>query len=729
MPTTPLIGREREREAIGDLLLGTGVRLVTLTGPGGVGKTRLAIQVAAGVADAFAAGVAFVSLAPLADPELVAPGIARTVGVTEAGGPPLAERLQAHLRDQHLLLVLDNFEQVLAAAPLVTDLLAAAAHLKVLVTSRAPLRLSGEHEYPVPPLALPADPCHPPPVERLRRYAAVRLFSERARAITPDFQLTEATAPAVAAICARLDGLPLAIELAAARTRLLPPQALLARLEHRLAHLTGGARDLPARQQTLRSTIDWSYALLAPGEQTLFARLAVFVGGRTLEAIAAVCNAAGDLPLDVLEGMESLVSKSLLRREAGPAGEPRFVMLETIHEYARERLEAGGEAEALQDAHLAYFLTLADAAERELRGPRTAAWFERLEWEHANLRAALGRALARRDEETAVRLAGALWWFWWVHSHFAEGRRWLEAALALGAAPTAARAKALAGAGWLALQQADIARAESLLEESLALARRLADPAAIANALNALALTARYRGDHALAQVRFEECLALRRSLGDARGVGAVLGNMGQAAEERGDYARAGAWYAESLALQRSAASTVDQANMLNSLGRLAHRRCDHAQARARYEECLALARELGNRRQIAATLGSLGWAVLEQGDAAGAAPLFAEGVALCRALGLDADPAVCLVGLARVAEGRGRATAARLYGAAEAARDARGAALPYELRLKQFTYEPALAAARARLQEAGWAAAWSDGRTMSLDRALADALEETGRG
>jgi len=388
MQPTLLVGREREVEDVRGRLLAPEVRLLTLTGPGGTGKSRLALQSAADLIEEFEDGVFFVALATLTDHTLVTSSVAQVLGVRESGDQPLLEGIKDYLQDKRLLLVLDNFEQVLEAAPQAGEILSAAPRLKVLATSRIPLGIYGEREYAVPPLAIP-DPKRLPTLEVLSQYEAVRLFIERAEATKAGFEITSENAPAVAEICARLDGLPLAIELAAARIKLLPPSSILARLTNRLKLLTGGARDLPERQRTLRGAIEWSHTLLDEGEKSLFARMAIFSGGRTLEAIEAVCDAQGDLPMDAFDGVSSLVDKSLLRQEEGPEGEPRFMMLETIHEYAREKLRESGEAEEIGHAHARHFLGLAEEA--ELTGPEQAWWLERLEAEHDNLRTTLAR--------------------------------------------------------------------------------------------------------------------------------------------------------------------------------------------------------------------------------------------------------------------------------------------------------------------------------------------------
>ena len=744
LPLTPLIGRAREVAAVCAALTTPTVHLVTLTGPGGVGKTRLALQVAADLQEDFPDGVWFVDLAPIRDPALVASTIAQVLGVTEVAGQPLVETLTAYLRERHLLLVLDNFEQIVAAASLVANLLAAAPRLKLLITSREVLHLSGEQEYPVPPLAVP-DLKPPPPLDRLSRYAAVALFIQRARAVQPDFQVTKATAPAVAEICARLDGLPLAIELAAARVKLFPPQALLRRLDGvpsgPLQTLTGGARDLPARQQTLRGTIDWSYNLLDAQEQTLFARLAVFVGGWTLEAAQAVCNADSKLGLDVLDGLQSLLDKSLLRQAERPAGEARLTMLETIREYALEQLGARGEAAALQQAHADYYLALLAEADPHFWDAQQAAWLERLEVEHDNLRAVLawqwgdGAAGASRtvhggDGDVGVLMVRALGAFWHGRGHIGEGRAWLERALArtAGGARTRARATALFGCGFMAMFQGDASTAGARLEESIAIWRELGDKQGLAFSLFTLETVAVAQGDDPMAVSLLEEAHVLLREVGDQSLYALAVMHLGDAALARGDYATARQRYEEGLTVQRGLGATWGIAQLLNNLGEVARCEGDYARAGRLYEESLALFRDQGTTGEIARSLHNLGYAAHTRGDDDHAAALFAESLRLFQERGNKRGPAECLMGLAAVAATHGRqpegtVRAARLLGAAEAQFEAIGAAMWPADRLE---YERSVTAARAALSEEVFAAAWAEGRAMTLEQAVAYALEDT---
>ncbi|HMA34200.1 MAG TPA: tetratricopeptide repeat protein, partial [Chloroflexia bacterium] len=679
-PATPLIGREQELAAATALVQRADVRLVTLTGPGGIGKTRLSLQIAATLRDEYADGTWLVELAGIRDPALVGSSIAQALGVREVAGESLPTTLQAYLRSRTLLLVLDNFEHVLDAAPLVADLLAAAPGLQVLTSSREGLDLYGEHEFAVPPLALP-DPGRLPGVEQLTQYAAVRLFVDRVVARDAGFAVTPATTAVVAEICLRLDGLPLAIELAATRCSQLGVEGLRAQLSARLGVLVGGPRNHTARQQSLRGAIAWSYDLLAPTDQQVFRQLGVFVGAWTLAAATAVVALPSE-PDPAPAGRAALgrlVDKSLLRQGTAPDGESSYQMLETIHEYAREQLATRGELDTVRQQHAAYYLALAEQAEPELTGPQQRAWLNRLEDAHGNFRAALAWALEQGQAELALRLGGALRRLWDKHGHLSEGRRWLVAALALDrqAAP-AARAKALNGAGSLA----------------------------------------RMQGDYPAARAFHEECLQVRRALGDRPGVAASLHNLGLLAQEQGDYPTAQRLLEESLADWRALGDSWGIASPLAVLGSIAAALGDYPRARGLLEESLALFRALDDQSNIADRLNSLGWVALYQGDGPAARRWYGESLALVQELGDKIATAHCLEGLSLVAVLQGDPTrAAWLAGAAGALRQAIDSQMPL---VDRPHYEQGLARARASVDADAWASAWAAGAALALDDVLA---------
>jgi len=679
---TPLIGRERDVAQVTHFIRRAEglpvVRLLTLSGPGGIGKTRLALAVAADVLDLFPDGVVFVDLSALREPSLVVAAVARAVGVGELGSERAADRLSAHLHSKHLLLVLDNFEQVVESAPLVAGLLAQCSRLVVLATSRAALRVRGEQLYEVPPLAVPRTPSRPP-LEAVANYPAIRLFVARAQAVKPEFQLDETHLDAVIQICRRLDGLPLAIELAAARSRLLSPAALLARLEQRLPLLIGGARDLPARQQTLRAAIDWSYDLLDPREQRLFVCLGIFAGPCSLDAVEAVCDLEG--PLDLLT---SLIDHSLVSRtEHG--GEARLTMLETLREYARTRSREQGIIESLSRRHAEYYLAFAEAVQPDFGGPGQRAWLERLDREIDDLRAALRWASDTGAKELGLRIAGVLWRLWFVYGRLSEGRAWLEQLLRQpGEVPLPVLANAVRGAAGLALQQLDFAPAAQWCDESLDIFRRLGDSQGIADALNSRANIARDQGDYPAATALYEESLGLYRSLSDTQGIAAVLNNLGITARYAGDLERAVALSSESLALRRQMGDSRGMAWALNNLGGMARLQSQSDQAQTLFAEALMIGHAVGDRLQTVRSL---------------------EGLAALAGAAGKVQPA------------------ARLFAAASHLRSSVGATL---LGVDRAAYDDDLNQVRTALAADGFAAAWADGLAMGIEEAVALAQDLT---
>jgi predicted ATPase len=719
---TAFIGREQEAAGLRQLLSRADIHLVTLTGPGGIGKTRLALQVAGEIGDQFPGGVCFVALSAVREAGLIASTIAQAVGARETGNATSQENLMEYVGSlsRPMLLVLDNFEHLVSSAPFVAQMLTAGPKLKIVVTSQAPLHIYGEHEFPVPPLALP-DPKSIPPVEVLSNLPAIALFVERAKAVKHEFALTKENAPAVAAICSRLDGLPLAIELAAARIKLLSPSAMLTRLESRLNLLTGGARDLPARQQTLRNTVDWSYGLLNVAEQTLLRRLSVFVGGGTLEGVEAVCDTKGDLGVDLLDGMSSLVDKSLAQQVEEIDKETRFIMLSTIREYALERLVESNDESATRRAHAAYYLVLAEEGAEDIAAQRE--WLDRFEVEHDNFRLALDYLIKTGDADWGLRLGAALFRFWETREHLTEGRDAIARLLALeGAAMRPKlRARLLFATAVLTGDQGDYHTARPLFEESLEICVGLNDNRGVAVALNALAVNARERGELATASSLFEQCVAIWKDSGDPANVARTLSNLAGLMKLQGKYERASALYDECLTMFREIRDGAGVAWTLNYMGDVAREKADFVAARSFCEQSLSEFRRLRDSWGIASALSDLASLSCDQANDAEARRLYAESIKVYQELGHKRGIARALECLAVSAAGQSNAERSlHLAGAAAALRQRLGAPLtPPE----QSKLEKALEFARRTLGNAA-GTAWMEGWATPVEKAVHEALE-----
>jgi predicted ATPase/DNA-binding CsgD family transcriptional regulator len=767
---TSLVGRESATATATALLRRPEVRLLSMIGTGGIGKTRLAIEVATQLFEDFTDGISFVALAQLRDPDMVLPTIAHTLGLKESGSEPVTDRLHTYLRDKHLLLVLDNFEHLMPAAPFAGQLLATCPNLKLLVTSREVLHLRAEQQFSVPPLAVP-DRKHVAQVQSLTEYPALELFLQRARAVKHEFQLHENNSQSLVEICSRLDGLPLAIELAAARIALLSPQALLVRLDHRLQILTHGHTDLPERQQTLRQTIQWSYELLRPEEQRLFQRMSVFAGGTTLAAVEAVCEAHGDETDWVFDAVASLIGKSLLQQTEHEGEQPRLVLLETIREFGLEALAVSGEMEATRQAHARYYLTLAENAESEYDGPQQTNWFDRLEREHDNLRAALNYFLEREEArgsiEMALRLSGALWWFWLNRGYRHEGWTFLERVLAASeSVAKPARAKALWAAGNLAAWLGHFERAEALCQESLVLAQEIGDAEGMRNAVFHLGRVADARGDFAAARTFFERNIVLSREASDTFLLGHALGFLAFEALYQGEYARASLLAEEATVAFKKLGHKNGIVFALKVLACVMFFQGDFEPALVLGEECLVQEREIDSKNGEAAMLAFLGNVTLHQGDILTARSLLEKSCVVLRefrdeehqmewTLSLFGkvnavqgdyptaracyeeslqslvhaqamysnilpflDLATVLEGLAVVVVAQGELDwSVRLWGAAEALRQSRRTPLPP---LYRADFQRSLAALRTQLGEKTFAALWSEGQRLTPEQALA---------